>query len=76
MSRAPQTTPYEQAVAAICFGVFFIGVGTLMALTSPDLGESIGRAGLPAWVIVGLLWICGAGAIVAGLVKLIRGARP
>lgn len=76
MSKETKTTPYEQAIAAICFGVFFIGIGVFMMITSSDLGQPMGRIGLPGWAIVGLLWISGLGALITGLVKLLRGVRP
>lgn len=74
--KGPEETPYERAAVTICLGASFIVVGIVMAFLSPDLGEPLGRVGLPAWAIIGLLWISGAAAVVAGVVALIRGARP
>jgi hypothetical protein len=47
-----------------------------MRFTSHDLGEPMGRVGLPGWALVGLLWISGAGAIGVGVIRLLGGARP
>ena len=74
--KGPEETPYERAAVVVCLGVSLIVVGVVMAFLSPDLGEPLGRAGVPAWAVIGLLWISGAGALVAGVVALVRGARP
>jgi hypothetical protein len=76
VSKAPQATPYEEAIIAICLGLFFIGIGLFMRFTSHDLGEPMGRVGLPGWALVGLLWISGAGAVGVGVIRLLKGARP
>lgn len=56
MSKAPQVTPYEEAVIALFLGVLFTGIDLSRRFTGLDLGEPMGRVGLPGWALVGPLW--------------------
>lgn len=68
---AQKATRYEDAVAVLCFGVFFVAAAAFIAWSAPDLGEPLARSGLPLWAFVGLLALAGAAMVLGGAVALV-----
>ena len=70
---AQKATRYEDAMAVLCSGVFFVAAAAFVAYSAPDLGEPLARSGLPLWAFVGLLALAGTAMAIGGAVALVVG---